>query len=351
MPELRVAVVGAGILGRRHSRVLHEMEGVHLVAIMSRTQEGADAAAAPYDVPAFADLDEMLRTVACDAVAVATPDHLHFAPVMTALGAGLHVLLEKPLATSAAEAHAMVGEAARRGLVLQVNYSQRRVPEFAWIREQVAAGVIGRPVMVQSSKQDTLYVPTRMITWAAHTSPIYFMSSHDLDLVAWFMGGRAVRVAAHEQRGVLEARGIAAHDGVDALVAYDTGATASFHSSWVHPDSWPHIVTERMTIIGDAGMIHFESQGRRVECFAQGGGRTVTFSGPQTATEVDGRIAGAFTESLEDFRDCVLAGREPDTSAARTLHVTLTQAAILESAASGEPVQVQDVGGVPLLDP
>jgi predicted dehydrogenase len=348
MHGMRVAVIGAGILGRRHARVFHEMDGVEFVAVMSRTREAAAQVAAQYGAAAFTDVEQMLDTVACDAVAVATPDHLHFAPVMAALGAGLHVLVEKPLATSAAEAHAMVAEAARSGLVLQVNYSQRRVPEFAWIREQVVAGVIGRPVMVQSSKQDTLFVPTRMITWAAHTSPIYFMSSHDLDLVAWFTGGRAVRVAAQEQRGVLEARGIAAHDGVDALVTWDTGATASFHSSWIHPDSWPHIVTERMTIIGDAGMIHFENQGRRVECFARDGGRTVSFSGPQTATELDGRIAGAFTQALEEFRDCVLTGREPDTSAARTLHVTLTQAAILESVASGEPVQVQDAGGVPL---
>jgi predicted dehydrogenase len=343
MPELRVAVVGAGILGRRHARVLHEMDGVRLVAVMSRTTEGAAAAAAPYDVPAFADLDEMLRTVACDAVAIATPDHLHFAPVMTALGAGLHVLLEKPLATSAADAHAMVEEAARRGLVLQVNYSQRRVPEFAWIRERIQAGDIGVPRMLQWSKQDTLFVPTRMISWAAHTSPVFFMTSHELDLACWMTGGRAVRVAAQEQRGVLAARGIAAHDGVDALVAYDTGMTASLHTSWIHPDTYPHIVTERMTLVGDAGMIHFESVGRRAECYTRAGGQAVVFTGPQTATEVDGRIQGAFTQTLESFRDCVLAGTEPDTSAARTLHVTETQFAIMESVARGEAVRVDEV--------
>jgi predicted dehydrogenase len=314
------------------------MEGVALVAVTSRSRDRAEAVAGEFGVPAWTDVEAMLRDVACDAVAVATPDHLHFDPVMNALRAGVHVLVEKPLATSLPEARTMVQEAAARGLVLQVNYSQRRVPEFAWIREQVDAGVIGRPVMIQSSKQDTIFVPTRMISWASETSPLFFMSSHELDLVAWFLGARATAVTAREQRGVLQARGIAAHDGVDALVAYDTGATASFHSSWIHPETWPQLVTERMTLIGEGGMIHFENQGRRVDCFTTAGGKTLTFSGPQTATEVDGRIVGAFTASLEEFRRCVLQRTEPTTSGARTLHVTETQLAILESVATGATV-------------
>jgi predicted dehydrogenase len=338
LPVLRVAVIGAGILGRRHARVFHEMEGATLVAVASRGRDRAEAVAGEFGASAWTDVETMLLDVECDAVAIATPDHLHFDPVMTALRAGKHILLEKPLATSLPEAVTMVREAADRGLVLQVNYSQRRVPEFAWIREQIVGGAIGRPVMVQSSKQDTIFVPTRMISWAAGTSPVFFMSSHDLDLTAWFLGARATAVNAREQRGVLQARGVAAHDGVDALVAYDTGATASFHSSWIHPETWPHLVTERMTIIGDAGMIHFENRGRSVDCFTTAGGKTVAFSGPQTATEVDGRILGAFTASLEEFRRCVLHNVEPTTSAARTLHVTETQVAILEAVATGATV-------------
>jgi predicted dehydrogenase len=340
MSVMRVAVVGAGILGRRHARVFHELEGATLVGVASRSRDRADPLAAEFDVPAWNDAQRMLDEVECDAVAVATPDHVHAAPVLHALRGGRHVLVEKPLATTLPDALAMVDEAARRGLVLQVNYSQRRVAEFAWMKEQLDAGAIGRPVMVQSSKQDTIFVPTRMIDWAAQTSPVFFMSSHDLDLVAWFLGARAMAVTAREQRGVLEARGVAAHDGVDALVAYDTGATASFHSSWIHPETWPQLVTERMTVIGEAGVIHFENQGRRVDCFTTVGGRTVAFTGPQTATEVDGRLRGAFTDSLGEFRDCVRGRREPSTSAARTLHVTETQVAILESAVSGRAVDV-----------
>ncbi len=336
--EVRLGVMGAGILGRRHARVFAEVEGARVVGVADLLVERAQVAAEPMGAAVFADAASMLEALELDAVVVATPDHLHLAPVMASLRHGLHVLVEKPLATSLEDGRAMVDEAARRGLVLQVNYSQRWVPEYAWMKEQIDAGAIGRPVMVLSSKQDTIYVPTRMIGWAASTSPVYFMSSHDIDLVGWFLGARATRVLAQERRGVLESLGIGAADGVDALVAYDSGATASFHSSWVHPMSYPTVTVDRLEVIGDAGLLHFESRGRVVDCYTLTGGRTVTFTGPQTANEVDGRLLGAFRTSLDTFMAAIRGGAEPPTSAARTLHVTATQAAMLESAATGLPV-------------
>ena len=351
--RVRIAVVGAGILGRRHARVFHELEGSCLVAVVDPVEERARAAAegAGGSAALFADAARMLEEVEVDAVAVATPDHLHAAPVLAALARGKHVLLEKPLATRLDEARAMVGEAARRALVLQVNYSQRFVAEYAWMKEQIDAGAIGKPVMVVSSKQDTIFVPTRMISWAAATSPIHFMSSHDIDLVGWFLGGRALRAVAQERRGTLEALGVAAADGVDALLAYDTGATASFHSSWIHPTSFPTVTVDRMDIIGESGLLHFESNGRAVECYTRSGGKKVSFSGPQTANEVEGKIQGAFRTSLELFLAAVRGGPEPPTSAARTLHVTAAQEAILRSAAAGTPVEIEETGPGPSPGP
>ena len=335
MDQLRVAVIGAGILGRRHARVFHELERSRLVAVADRSLEKAATAAQATGARPYTDAETMLREVDCDAVAVATPDHLHTVPVIAALRAGKHVLVEKPLATTLEDAGAMIAEADRHGLILQVNYSQRYVPEYAWMKEQIAAGVIGRPAMVLSTKQDTIYVPTRMIGWAAQSSPVFFMSSHDIDLVGWMTGGNARRVFAHERRGALEALGTHVHDGVDALVEYDNDVVANYHSSWILPESYPAITVDRMTIIGEAGLLHFESLGRSVECYSVRDGRTVTFTGPQTATEVDGHIRGAFRTSLESFLEAITTGVETATAARKTLPVVAVQAAILESARSG----------------
>lgn len=338
MSELKAAVVGAGILGKRYARVLHELDGVVPVAVMSRTAASAEPLAAAYGVPAFTDLERMLDTVSCDVVCVATPDHLHLRPVLAALERGLHVIVEKPLATTVADARMMVNEADARGLVLQVNYSQRFAPEYAWMRECIAAGAIGRVALVQWSKQDTIFVPTKMIGWAAHTSPVFFMTSHELDLVCWFLGAPATSVSARERRGVLETRGIAAHDAVDALVAFADGTSAAFHTSWIHPESWPQLVTETATIVGEHGAIRYENVGRRLHWQGIGGGGTIEFTAPHTATEVDGRLMGAFRTSLEVFLAAVRNGSQPETSAARTLHVVELQAAILHAARSSARV-------------
>ena len=328
-----VTVVGAGILGKRHARVFSEIDGARLVAVADHSLERATAAAAPAGAQAFTSIEAALDNVECDVVSVATPDHLHVDPVLTALQAGKHVLVEKPLATSVADARALLAAAAQKNLVFQVNYSQRWVSEYAWIKQQIDAGAIGRPVMIQSSKMDTIYVPTRMISWAASTSPIWFMSSHDIDLICWFLDDRVAEVTARERRGTLEARGIATHDGVDALLRFGRGATVALHSSWILPESYPTITVDRMTIVGENGVIEFESNGRRVACYDLRSGKVINFTGPQTANEVNGRIEGAFRQSLLSFLACVAGAPEAMTSARRTLHVTEIQEAILRAAA------------------
>lgn len=340
MSSIRIAVVGAGVVGRRHARVLHEMAHASLAAVVDWTSETACAVAATFGVPWFVGLESMLEEVPCDAIVVATPDFLHFQPAMRALVQGRHVLVEKPLATTLDEARTLVDEASRRRRVLDVNYTERLLPEFAWMKEQIEQGAIGSPVMAVCVRHAPIGLPTRTLGWAAQSSPIFFLSSYDLDLIAWLFESHATQVVAREQRGLLERRGIPVHDGVDALVTYASGAVANLHASWIHPDAWPARASDRLTVIGEEGALHYEGRGRAVECYAELGGRRITFAGPRTADEHRGRLLGALHRSLEDFVVCMRTGVEPETSAARTLHVTETQVAILDSIAQGGAVAV-----------
>jgi predicted dehydrogenase len=320
--------------------VIHELEHATLAAVVDWAPETASAVGATHGVPWFVSLESLLEEVPCDAIVVATPDFLHFQPAMRALVQGRHVLVEKPLATSVDEARTMVEEASRRRRILKVNYSQRLLPEYVWMKEQIEEGAIGSPVMAVSTRHATVEVPTRMLGWAAQTSPVFFMSSHDLDVIGWLFESWATRVVARERRGVLERRGIPVHDGVDALITYASGAVANLHASWIHPDSTPTRSMDRLTVIGDAGAIHYESRGRTAECYAEVGGKRITFTGPHTADEVGGRLYGAFRRSIEDFLVCVRTGVEPETAASRTLNVTETQVAIIESISADAPVAV-----------
>ena len=241
--KLRVAVVGVGILGSRHARVFAEQPDCELVAVVDLNSARAEQVAQAHGVRAFTDYEAMLQSVDIDAVAVATPDHLHRAPVVTALRAGKHVFMEKPLAVTAQDAREIVAAAASANVVAMVNYSQRFVSDHVWIKRTIETGELGKLAFVLSVKFDTLSVPTGMIaSWAAQTSPLYFMSSHDLDLVHWFLGANPVDVFAQEVRGTLEAYGMNVHDGLNALIQFEGGVSANFHSSWIYPNTYPRVV-------------------------------------------------------------------------------------------------------------
>ncbi|MCW5850938.1 MAG: Gfo/Idh/MocA family oxidoreductase [Anaerolineae bacterium] len=340
MAKLRVAVVGAGLLGTRHARVFYEQPDAETVAVVDVNGARAESLASKVGARTYTDLEAALNDTAVDAVAIATPDHLHSAPVLTALDAGKHVFVEKPLATTREDTEAIASRAAAGSPIVMVNYSQRFVTDHAWLKGVIERGEIGQPQMVISVKFDTVYVPTGMLGWADQTSPIFFMSSHDLDLVHWFLGAEPTEVVAHEARGTLDKRGVAVHDGLNVLIQFAGGVSANFHSSWIHPSTYPRVADGTMQIIGSEGAVSYNMRTRTAELFNTRGGQTVEFSGPHTADEVGGKLTGAFTQSVRHFLDCVREGREPWTSPRRTLPTTLAQLAILDSLRLKQAVRV-----------
>lgn len=339
---MKIGVIGTGILGSRHARVWHELPETELVAVCDLDATRAEHIAQQYNARAFADYKTMLAQTELDAVSVATPDHLHRAPVLAALAAGKHVLQEKPLATNADDARAIVNAAETSGKIVMVNFSQRFVTDNVWLHDTLARGDIGKPRMIISVKHDNLSVPTNMIRgWAHDTSPLYFMTSHDLDLVHWFLKVDPVSVMAQETRGTLDAQGISVHDGLNALITFQNDILANFHSSWIHPNTYPRIADGTLQIIGDAGALTYNSRTRTAELFNARGGQKIEFTGPHTADIVDGKVTGAFVSALRYFLDCVRAGREPDTSPRRVLPTALAQAGVMQSLHTKQPVPIQ----------
>ncbi len=129
MSALRVAVIGVGHLGRHHARVLAGIEGVDLVGVADARIEQARAVAEPLGTRAFDDYRALLDQV--DAVSVAVPTSLHREVAGAFLERGIPTLVEKPLASSLAEADALVTLARQRGTILQVGHIERFNPALA----------------------------------------------------------------------------------------------------------------------------------------------------------------------------------------------------------------------------
>ena len=192
--ELGVAVIGAGILGSRHARVYSEMPCTRLVAVVDIDGERASRVAEQHGAEIWAtDYETVLNRPDIDAVSVATPDFAHADPVVSALRAGKHVLVEKPLATSVADGERMLEAQRDTGKILMVNYSHRFAPEYFKAKLAIEEGSIGDRCR-GTRKNDTIYVPTQMLNWSRSSTCADFLSSYDIDLVRWYMESEASSV-------------------------------------------------------------------------------------------------------------------------------------------------------------
>jgi predicted dehydrogenase len=183
---LRVGVIGTGNIGRIHSRMYSADPLAELVAVCDTVREKADAFAESFGARAYYSVDEMLKDAGLDLVSVTTAGaenggH-HFEPAMQALGAGVHVLCEKPLSNEIEKARELVRTARSRDLYLGVNLNHRFVPQAARAREWVQEGRLGEICFVN------------MALWIRNpneTSPWFHMRalhSHSIDVMRYFAG-------------------------------------------------------------------------------------------------------------------------------------------------------------------
>lgn len=135
MEPIRVGVIGVGHLGQHHARLYAGLAGASLVGVMDIDAERARVIGGRYGAPAFARAEDLLDRV--DAVSVAVPTSAHFEVVKTCLEAGVHVLVEKPITATPAEAYALVDLARTRRRALQVGHSERFNPIMQALRPHI----------------------------------------------------------------------------------------------------------------------------------------------------------------------------------------------------------------------
>ncbi|MDN3017522.1 Gfo/Idh/MocA family oxidoreductase [Paenibacillus sp. BSR1-1] len=145
METLRVGVIGCGSIAQhRHLPEYIANKNVELVAVCDLNEERAKAVAEKYGVVAYTNYEELLKSGGVDAVSVCTPNYLHAPISIAALNAGIHVLCEKPMATSRMEAEDMIAAAEASGKKLMIAHNQRFVPSHRKARQLIETGEIGR---------------------------------------------------------------------------------------------------------------------------------------------------------------------------------------------------------------
>jgi UDP-N-acetyl-2-amino-2-deoxyglucuronate dehydrogenase len=192
--RLRTAIVGCGKVAQLHAAALARLAESEFVAACDADRARAEAFAARYGVRAFADAAEMVRAAGVEAVVVCTPHPLHAAPAITAMEAGAHVLVEKPLAATVADCDAMIEAARRSGVTLGVVSQRRFFEPVARMKQAVDAGKIGTPVLgavTMYSWRDEAYY--RSDPWRGRWDTegggvLINQSPHHIDILLWLMG-------------------------------------------------------------------------------------------------------------------------------------------------------------------
>ncbi|HLZ71312.1 MAG TPA: Gfo/Idh/MocA family oxidoreductase [Dehalococcoidia bacterium] len=257
MALLKVAVVGLGTMGGRYAEALASgrYAGAELDSVCDVDGARAQGAALRYGVPGFASLAELLAARRPGAAYVATPDALHREPGVELAEAGVPLLIEKPLATTVADAEALAAAAERGGAPAEVNFSNRWNPPFVAARAAIESGQLGEVIGISARLNNVITSPRDRLPWAGETTPAWFLMSHCLDLAHW-LGNCAARTAyAAGHKGVLAALGIDTYDSVQALLQYDRGVSGVFESTWVLPASHPSPIEFEFRVIGSHGAL------------------------------------------------------------------------------------------------
>ena len=263
--DLRVAVAGCGFVGALHARSAR-LAGARLVGVAASSPErGRDAARALGADRAFATAAELAASDEVDVVHVCTPNHLHAELAAAALGAGKHVVCEKPLATGAAEASALAQAAARAGRVATVPFVYRYHPVVHEARARVAGGELGVLRLVHGGYlQDWLAGPGddnwRVDPELGGPSRAFAdIGSHWFDL-AEFVSGERVAALAAQAATVLDTRAghaVGTEDLGTVMFRTASGTLGTMLVSQVSPGRKNHLHLE---IAGERASVRFEQE-------------------------------------------------------------------------------------------
>jgi UDP-N-acetylglucosamine 3-dehydrogenase len=325
---LRAGLVGLGVMGRNHARILGSLPGVELVGI-------ADPDGAKREVPgqtAVVDDVDALLALGIDYAVVAAPTTLHLAIGTSLAAAGVHALVEKPLANEFEDALALAQMFDEAGLVGAVGHIERYNPALRAARDRLAQGELGDVYQVATRRQSPF--PARI----ADVGVVLDLATHDIDLTRWFTGAAYASVAAN----TAHKSGRQYEDLVAFVGSLDSGAVSSHLINWLTPvkDRSVSITGERGTYIIDllSADLTFCENGKVATEWPD----IARFRGVSEGDVV--RYAIAKPEPLrtehEQFRDAVLGEDADIVTMADGARVVQVARAVIDSAASGQTVQL-----------
>jgi predicted dehydrogenase len=331
---VRIGVVGLGYWGPNLVRNLMESTSAELRCVCDRRPDALERITRRYpSVRAHTSVDALLEDDV-EAVVIATPVATHGGIARTALDAGKHVFVEKPLAASAADAAELVERADVYDLTLMTGHTFLYSPAVNMIRDLIAAGEIG----------DTYFISTSRVNLGIHqpdVSVVWDLGPHDFSILRYWLEETPIRVSATSRGCVIPGK----PDVAFITLEYASGVVANVELAWLAPSK-----LRRTTIVGSRQMVIYDDTSHEpVRIFDSG----VVGDAPQSFGEfqlsyrtgdiVSPRVQAAepLLAEMNDFCAAIRSGEPPRSSGALGLEVVRVIEAVEQSLQTGERVSVE----------
>jgi UDP-N-acetylglucosamine 3-dehydrogenase len=235
---LRMGVVGVGTMGSNHARVLTGLSGVQFVGVADPDPAQRKLVTDALGCAAVSDVDELIK-LGVDALTVAAPTHLHHSIALHCIARGIHVLVEKPIASSVEEGRDIIAAARRAGVTLMVGHVERFNPAVQTIKDAIKGEDILSIAITRVGP-----FPPRM----SNVGVVIDLAVHDIDLIRWFTDSEIVEVQPQLKSAVAEREDI-------ALLQFRTasGVLAHINTNWLTPFKARNVTvaTRNKYIMGD----------------------------------------------------------------------------------------------------
>lgn len=332
MEKLRIGVIGAGSIAQhRHLPEYDANQQAEIVAVCDINQERAAEVAEKYGAKAYTDYQELLKSGEVDAVSVCTPNYLHAPISIAALEAGLHVLCEKPMATSKEEAENMIAAAEKSGKKLMIAHNQRFVPSHQKARQLIASGDLGR---IYSFR--TAFGHGGPEGWSVEGKEGWFFQKekafvgamgdlgvHKTDLIRYLLGEEITEVGAFVGTSAKDFATV--DDNAVCVLKTESGIIGTLAASWAYNGK-----EDNSTIIyGEKGTLRLEDDPDYSLIALYNTGEVVNYQLGKIQSNDEGGQKNSHV--VEKFVDCVINNEAPPVSGEEGMKSLSVILAALES--------------------
>ena len=324
---VRYGLISTAAIGFRvHLPAANASPGSELVAVSSRNLATARAAASKHGIPlAFGSYQELIDSDEVDAVIITLPNGMHHEWTVKAAGAGKHVLCEKPLCATMAEAREMKAAAEANGVVLIEAFTPRWNRQMHTVRRLIADGEIGRVIRLEAATSYTQTDPDSVrLKRSLAGGSLMDAGCYGVYALRYAMGAEPVRAMAiqREQSGI--------DMTINGLLAFENGAVGHVWSSLEGPR---RVMLE---VFGTGGVVTLD------DAFSETGPVKVV-RGQEAPEVMEMTSPNRYQVQLDEFSECVLTGKAPQFPPDDALRNMASIVALYESAEKGRAVAVERV--------